>query len=205
MRWVFRLFFLLMFLGGLGAGIVYPWMSANLVGREFGSWTVFGADSGFVPVTTELPGTGVPVTALLDIRLNGPLVLASPGALLTFSGTVDGQEVIARAITLSEIRARLVDPQSGELQATVEVGRITSPQRGVHVFTVGPGTREQHRLMGVTLTLEQGLGATPPYLQPAGFAAMSIGFIAFVLSFRTRARPANPNSQPPKPRWGRGS
>ena len=56
----------------------------------------------------------------------------------------------------------------------------------------------------VDIVLATGHGPIDPRLQPAGFALMAIGFVGLVLSFRRGGPPGNPNSQPPRPRWGRG-
>ena len=199
-----RLFFLLFMLFGVGAGVVYPWMANNVAGREIGRWQVYERPAGFVPVTLDLPATNAPIRAFFDIRLNGPLVLSSGGSLLTITGAVDGQTVLARSVAVTEITTRLVDPQSAALESTFDLGTVANPKAGSYVFTTGPGDVEAQRLERVWLRIEEGLKQPDDYAQPVGFAAMAIGFIGLVLSFRRSSRPANPNTQPQPPKWGRG-
>lgn len=205
MRWIARLFFLLVTLFGAGAGVVYPWMAENVAGREIGRWTVYDRAGGFVPVTAELAALSAPIRAAFEIRLNGPLVLSSGGSLLTITGSVDGQTVLARTVGVTELKTRLVDPQSAALDAEYDLGAVENPMAGSYVFTTGPGDVETERLESVVLRLEEGIRPPDEYAQPIGFAAMAIGFIGLVISFRGPSRPANPNTQPPPPRWGRGS
>jgi hypothetical protein len=201
MRWIVRLFAVLMMLGGLGAGFVYPRLAENAT-REIGRWIVYEQSTGFAPVTAELPALNRPIRAFLDIRLSAPLVVSSGGALITVTGAIEGQTVLAAAVNVDQIQTKLVDPQSGQLDATVDLGEIANPKAGTYTFTAGPGDAEADRLMRAALVIVEGGMPVEPNVQPIGLVVLALGFVLLVVSFR-RSR-TNPNSQPPAPKWGRG-
>ncbi|RUU08829.1 hypothetical protein EOD08_36085, partial [Mesorhizobium sp. M6A.T.Ca.TU.002.02.2.1] len=59
----------------------------------------------------------------------------------------------------------------------------------------------------VDLLLRSGVGEIDSRARPVGFSLMAAGLIGLLLALRFGGggRPQNPNSQPPPPRWGRGS
>lgn len=201
MRWIVRLFAVLLMLGGLGAGFVYPRLAESAT-RELGRWSVYEQSTGFAPVTAELPALNRPIRASLDLRLSAPLVVSSGGALITVTGAIDGETVLAAAVNVDQIQTRLVDPQSGQLDATVELGEVGNPKSGAYTFTAGPGDAETDRLVRAELVIVEGGMPVEPQVQPVGFVVLALGFILMVVSFRRRSD--NPNSQPPAPKWGRG-
>ncbi|TIT20365.1 MAG: hypothetical protein E5W70_21685, partial [Mesorhizobium sp.] len=77
---------------------------------------------------------------------------------------------------------------------------------GPYIFTVGPGDAEGIPMRAVDIVLRSAAGEVDRRARPVGFSLMAAGLVGLVLAFRFGGRrPENPNSQPPPPRWGRGS
>lgn len=81
-------------------------------------------------------------------------------------------------------------------------GSITDVDAPAYLITVGPGEAQAERIDTVDLVVETTRPAFLRTRQHLGFVMLGVGFLGFTLS--RRRQPTNPNSQPPRPRWGRG-
>ncbi|NGO52471.1 hypothetical protein [Allomesorhizobium camelthorni] len=199
-----RLLFLLIFLVGAAIGVGYPYVIRNLSGHEIGTWRVYDGVGGFRPIEATLGATDTPVRVLVDITSSATLQAAANAAVLTITAAGGGRTVLAETLGLAGATTRDDTPQTLQKIYRIDAGAIDEIEDGVHTFTLGPGDAEGIDMESVDLILLAGAGAYDQRAQPLGFSLMAIGFIGFVLAMR-RGRPErNPNSQPPKPRWGRG-
>jgi hypothetical protein len=199
-----RLLFLLIFLIGAVIGIGYPYVIRNFSGHEIGTWRVYDSVGGFRPIQATLGATDAPVRVLVDVTSSAAPQVAENAAILTITAAAGGRTALAKTIGLAGATVRDDTPQTVEKIYRIDAGAIAEVEDGVHTFTLGPGDAEGIDMESVDLILLAGAGAYDQRAQPLGFSLMAIGFIGFVLALR-RGRPErNPNSQPPKPRWGRG-
>jgi hypothetical protein len=199
-----RLLFLLIFLIGAAIGIGYPYVILNFPAQEIGTWRVYDSVGGFRPVQATLAATDAPVQVLVDVMSSSMPQGAEGAAILTITAAAGGRTVLAETLGLAGATVRDDTPQTPQKIYRIDAGAIDEIEDGVHTFTLGPGDAEGLDLESVDLILLAGAGAYDQRAQPLGFSLMAIGFIGFVLAMR-RGRPErNPNSQPPKPRWGRG-
>ncbi|EHK56996.1 hypothetical protein [Allomesorhizobium alhagi] len=199
-----RLLFLLIFLIGAAIGIGYPYVILNFPAQEIGTWRVYDSVGGFRPVQATLAATDAPVQVLVDVMSSSMPQGAEGAAILTITAAAGGRTVLAETLALAGATVRDDSPQTPQKIYRIDAGPIDEIEDGVHTFTLGPGDAEGLDLESVDLILLAAAGAYDQRAQPLGFSLMAIGFIGFVLAMR-RGRPErNPNSQPPKPRWGRG-
>jgi hypothetical protein len=199
-----RLLFLLIFLVGVAIGVAYPYAGANRPGQQVGSWRVYDSVGGFRPVEATLAADDAPVEVLVEVASSSTPQVARNTAVLTITAATGGRTVLAETLALAGAAVHDDTPQTLRKIYRIDAGAITEVESGVYTFTLGPGDAEGIDIESVDMVLLAGAGAYDRRAQPLGFSLMAIGFIGFVLALR-RGRPErNQNSQPPKPRWGRG-
>lgn len=197
-----RLLLLLILLAGIAGGI-YPWLASGLAGSEIGSVEVFDAESGFRPATVHLSDSDAPLRVLVELTAARPLDVSEERAVLILSVNAGGRTVLAKTLSFADSGPRETSPQLTERVYRQDAGTIASIEDGDYIFTVGAGDAAGVEIRAVDLVLISGPAAIDPRIQPIGFALMAIGVVGLVLSFRRRG-PDKQNSEPPKPRWGRG-
>jgi hypothetical protein len=199
-----RLLFLLIFLVGAAIGVGYPYVIRNFSGHEIGTWRVYDSVGGFRPIQVTLGVTDAPVRVLVDVTSSAAPQAAEDAAILTITAAAGGRTVLAETLRLAGATVRDDTPQTLQKIYRIDAGAIAEVEDGVHTFTLGSGDAEGIDMQSVDLILLAGAGAYDQRAQPLGFSLMAIGFIGFVLAMRRGKPERNPNSQPPKPRWGRG-
>lgn len=201
-----RLLFVLILLAGTGIGLIYPWAITNFSGREIGSWRVY-EQGRFKPVTVPLSGRDAPVRVLVDLTARAERIVSQQRTVLTLTAATDGRTALASTLQFNHSdNPRQVSPQLPDKIFRDEAGVIATVSPGPYTFTVGPGDAEDIPMRAVDLILRSGAGEADRRALPIGLVLMAIGLVGFLLTLRSRGgRPENPNSQPPPPRWGRGS
>ncbi|MER9247894.1 hypothetical protein [Mesorhizobium sp. M0590] len=198
--------FALILLIGTGIGVVYPWAMTNFSGREIGTWRVY--DQGrFKPVTVPLSARDGPLRVLVDLTARAERIVSQQRTVLTLTAATGGRTVLASTLQFNHSdNPRQVSPQLPDRIFRDEAGLIPTVTPGSYIFTVGPGDAEGIPMRAVDLVLRSGAGEVDRRARPVGFSLMAAGLVGLVLAFRFGGRrPENPNSQPPPPRWGRGS
>ncbi|MER8827148.1 hypothetical protein NKH73_05330 [Mesorhizobium sp. M0938] len=203
-----RFLFLLILLAGTGIGVVYPWAMTNFSGHEIGTWRVY-EQGRFKPVTVPLATADAPVRVLLDLTAKTErIVVSQQRTVLTLTAATGGRTVLASTLQFAHSEnPRQVSPQLPDKIFRDEAGLIATVSPGPYTFTVGPGDAEGIEMRTVDLVLRSGVGEIDSRARPVGFSLMAAGLIGLLLALRFGGggRPQNPNSQPPAPRWGRGS
>jgi hypothetical protein len=201
-----RIFFFLVFLIGLAAGIGYPWIMENVSGRDVGSWQVYDDVEGYQPVDVPLKSADAPLAVEVEMVTEGQPDLSGDGAVLTLVADAGGRTVLAQPLTFKTARPRDINPQMQEKAYRESAGVIGELDEATYRFIVGPGDAEGVVVKSVALILRTEILPADGRIQPAGFVLAVIGFVGFVLAWRRRSdgTPSNPNSQPPARRWGRG-
>ncbi|MER8637994.1 hypothetical protein [Mesorhizobium sp. M1365] len=201
-----RSLFALILLIGTGIGVVYPWAMTNFSGREIGTWRVY--DQGrFKPVTVPLSARDGPLRLLVDLTARAERIVSQQRTVLTLTAATGGRTVLASTLQFNHSdNPRQVSPQLPDRIFRDEAGLIPTVTPGSYIFTVGSGDAEGIPMRAVDLVLRSGAGEVDRRARPVGFSLMAAGLVGLVLAFRFGGRrPENPNSQPPPPRWGRGS
>lgn len=201
-----RSLFALILLIGTGIGVVYPWAMTNFSGREIGTWRVY--DQGrFKPVTVPLSARDRPLRVLVDLTARAERIVSQQRTVLTLTAATGGRTVLASTLQFNHSdNPRQVSPQLPDRIFRDDAGLIPTVTPGSYIFTVGPGDAEGIPMRAVDLVLRSGAGEVDRRARPVGFSLMAAGLVGLVLAFRFGGRrPENPNSQPPPPRWGRGS
>ena len=202
MRTIARLFFLLLFLGGV-ALVALPWLSATVGDREVGIWPVYNNVTGPLRAQAPLTPEDAPVAVMVDMTTVGPASFSDDRVALTITATDADKTVLAETLTFVGAPGRDVNPQTAERIYRARAGVIQTVGAGPYTFNVEPGDSEAVTIKSVALVLRHEGAGNDPRLQPVGFLLMAVGFIGLALSFRRGGNPQNPNSQPPPPRWGR--
>jgi hypothetical protein len=198
-----RALFFVMFVAGFGFAS-YPWVSANFFERNVGAWRIYDAVSGSLPAHAQLTEGDAPLRIIVEMTTTGELDLAEDQAVLTLTATIGGRTVLAEALNFEDAEPRETNPQTQEKVFRDTAGVLDTVAPGAYVFTAGPGDAEGVSVRFVDLVLRTEAAPFDERLQPLGFSLMAIGFIGFVLALRRGKSERDPNSQPPKPRWGRG-
>jgi hypothetical protein len=201
-----RFLFILILLAGTGIGLFYPWATSNFSGHEIGTWRVFGQGQ-FKPVTVPLSGRDAPVRVLVDLTARAERIVSQQRTVLTLTAATNGRTALASTLQFNHVdNPRQVSPQLPDKIFRDEAGVIATVSPGPYTFTVGPGDADDIPIRAVDLILRSGAGEADRRARPVGLVLMAIGLVGFLLTLRSGgARPENPNSQPPTPRWGRGS
>jgi hypothetical protein len=203
-----RFLFVLILLAGTGIGVIYPWAMTNFSGHEIGIWRVY-EQGRFKPLTVPLSGRDAPVRVLVDLTARAERIVSQQRTVLTLTAATNGRTVLASTLQFNHAdNPRQASPQLPDKIFRDEAGLIPTVSPGPYSFTVGPGDAEDIPMRAVDLILRSGVGETDSRARPVGFSLMAVGLIGFLLALRFRGnggRPENPNSQPPPPRWGRGS
>jgi hypothetical protein len=200
-----RVLLFLVFLIGLAVGVGYPYVIRNFSGHEIGTWRVYDQGAGFKPADAKLAATDAPVRVVVDLTAIAAPTVKDRQSALTVTVATGGRTILAETLNFS--KAKVIDdsPQTAEKIYRDQAGVISDVTDGDYTFTVRPGDADNIDMVSVDLVLLGGAGAYDERAQPIGLTLMAVGFIGFVLAMRRRGQPPqNPNSQPPKPRWGRG-
>lgn len=201
-----RFLFLIILLAGTGLGIIYPWATTNFAGQEIGTYRAYDRGGAFRPIDVALASTDAPVRVLVDLTTFAPPVVKPARAVLTITAATRGVTVLAESLTFHDSTPREQSPQRPDPILRDDAGLIRVVQAGTYRFTIGQGDADNVQIKSVDLILRSGGGEVDKRAQPVGFSLMAIGVIGLVLSMRRGGgHPKNPNSQPPAPRWGRGS
>ena len=198
-----RFLFLLILAGGAASAFVYPWAVQGFTGVELGEWQVYDTGTGFRPIDVQLDDTDAPVRVLVDMTSIGAPSASGSRTILTLTAAIAGRTVLAQTLTFVNAVARDDTPQTQEQIYREDVGLLDRIDDGTYRFTLGPGDAEGIQMKSVRLVLRGRAESYDPRAQPVGFTLMAIGAIGFILGFRGRSNPRNPNSPPPGPRWGR--
>jgi len=201
-----RFVFFLILLIGVGLGVGYPWYANNFSGQELGTYSVFERGTGFKPVEVQLKASDAPVRVLVDLTSVGSPRFSADRTVLTLTVATGGRTVLADTLTFAQATARDAAPQMQDRIFRADSGPITDVADGTYTFTLGQGDADGIDIRAVDLVLRGGALAIDPRAQPIGLSLIAVGVIGLVLSVRRRrvVAQANPNSQPPPPRWGRG-
>jgi hypothetical protein len=201
-----RFLFALILFAGVGVGAIYPWAMSNFSGHEIGTWRVY-EQGRFKPVTVALSSSDEPVRVLVDLTAKAARIVSQQQTVLTLTAATNGRTVLTSTLQFNHSDPREASPQLPDKIFRDEAGLIPVVSPGPYVFTVGPGDAEGIEMRSVDLILRSGVGEVDKRAQPVGFSLMAVGLIGFVLALRRGGggRPENPNSQPPPPRWGRGT
>lgn len=200
-----RLLFILILLAGVGLGIAYPWAVANFSGHELGTWPVYDAAGGFRPVDVRLSAADAPVRVLVDLTAAEDRIVSQQRTLLTLTAATGGRTVLASTLGFTRADPRQVSPQQTDKVFRDDAGLILDVKDADYRFTVGPGDADDIRIRAVDLVLRSGTAEVDPRARPIGIAMSAVGLFGFLVAVRLGRTPQNPNSQPPPPRWGRGS
>jgi hypothetical protein len=201
-----RIFFFLVFLIGLAAGVGYPWVLENVAARDVGSWHVYDNVKGYQPVEVPLKSGNAPLRVEVEMTTEGQPNLRGNGTVLTLVADAGGRTILAQPLTFETAKPRDTNPQTQEKVYRDSAGVIGEVEDATYRFVVGPGDAEGVTVKSAELILRTETLPADARIQPAGFVLTAIGFIGFVLAWRRRGggTPSNPNSQPPARRWGRG-
>lgn len=203
-----RFLFVLILLAGIGTGVIYPWAMTNFSGHEIGTWRVY-EQGRFKPLTVPLGGRDAPVRVLVDLTARAERIISGQRTVLTLTAATNGRTVLASMLQFNHADSpRQASPQLPDKIFRDEAGLIPTVSPGPYTFTVGPGDAEGIPMRAVDLILRSGAGEIDARARPVGYSLMAAGLIGLLLAMRfggSGGRPQNPNSQPPPPRWGRGS
>jgi hypothetical protein len=201
-----RFIFGLILVAGL-VMVAYPRLAAGTAAGQTENRHVYDAQAGFMPAEVQLDAADAPVDVAVELTAKGLASAPKGAAILTVTVARGGETVLARALDFAGVPGRDINPQTGEKVFQAAAGVIDPVEPGSYTFTFTKGDAEGVTVSAVNLVLARHAVAVDRRLQPIGFSLLAIGFIGLILAFRHRkgGPPANPNSQPPPPRWGRGA
>lgn len=197
-----RIFFLLVMFAGLATALGYPWAVENFSGTEIGTIRVYDRETGFKPARVIVSPVDAPVRVLVDLTAIPQRVLSSDRTVidLTIAGSGGSQRTERLEFAPTQANredASLASEQVYRLSAGTLEPRITDE----YTFTPSLAGEETIEMKAMDLVLRGNALAWDRRIQPAGFMAAALGFIGFVLSFRSRKRPP---AEPQRRKWGRG-
>ena len=201
-----RFLSVLLLIAGAAIGIFYPWAMSNFSGHAIGTYRVYEGGR-FRPATVQLAASDAPVRVLVDLTARAERVAGQQRTVLTLTAANGGRTALASALSFNHTdNPRQASPQLPDKIFRDEAGVIQTVSPGPYLFTVGPGDADDIPIRAVDLVLRAGTGEIDRRARPVGYGLIAVGLLGFLLSLRSGGGgPQNPNSQPPAPRWGRGS
>jgi hypothetical protein len=201
-----RFLSVLIVVAGAAIALAYPWAVSNFSGHEIGTWHVY-EQGRFTPVTLPLAERDGPVRVLVDLTARAERIVSQQRTVLTLTAATKGRTVLASTLQFNHAdNPRQASPQLPDKIFRDDAGLIETISPGPYTFTLGPGDAEDIPIRAVDLILRSAAGEVDGRAKPVGFSLIGIGLVGFLLTLRRGPRRAdNPNSQPPPPRWGRGS
>ena len=196
-----RFVFLLLMLGGLGAAVGYPWAVENFSGSELGTIRVYDRETGFKTARVIVSPVDAPVRVLVDLTAMPQRVLPSDRTVIDMViESADGTQRTER-LEFAPTQANREDASLSSSQVyRASVGTLEPRITDEYTFTLTPSGGQTIEMQAVDLVLRRNALAWDSRIQPAGFIAAALGFIGFVLTFRSR-KPAP--KEPQRRRWGR--
>lgn len=199
MRWVLRLFLLIVFSIGLVLGFVYPWAAENMPGYRVGAFRVYDRDAGYVPAEVRAAPSEQPLWFALEVR--SPERIDEPDDVIALTMTIStaGRTISAQTYTLHGITPREPGPQSDKWLYRLEPVRVLDVEDAPYRVVVGPG-EDEFPIASVQLIVSAGAIDIDPSVPVVGYVIMAIAGLPFLLTFRRR-KPRPQDGLPP--RWGR--
>jgi hypothetical protein len=198
MRWILRLFLLVVLLIGLVLAFAYPWAVDNVDGYEIGSWRAFSGEGEFRTFEPSLAPSDSPVRVYAYATVAEPVPMVADVPVLELEVTGDGAPVLTAQLSFDRWEPE-PGPEGG-IAYRDYAGSIEPVSAERYVVAVRPLSLDPALVNAVDVTLIARSFERDPAIPPLGYVMTAVGFIGLVLSFRRRRQPKPPEP----PRWGRG-
>lgn len=175
-----RMICILLFVAGLGTGVIWPWAQRHFGGEEIGTWPLYQRGSGYQSAQVSLQPSDAPLRIFIDATpMQGATSSQSP-SVLNLAVSRDGVPVLAERLSYS--------PKSGNEQRDLPQSGAVIRQDVKDMELVAAGTYEFSvravedglSLSRADLVLRRGAPPVNDNLTTAGVVAMVAGLYGFI-------------------------
>ncbi len=198
-----RFFGFLALLAGLAISFGYPHYQRTFDNFEIGTYRVYDAETGFVPVSVELASGDAPVE--VKIRALAKQQPIAPGNRVNIPLVANkDNQTLATAIAVFDAPPEGYDPRSSaSLTMENDAIRFSTLTGGAYTFIATAGDLQDIELQAVDLVMTGRVAFADDSWTGLGYSLLAIGGVAFLLGGRRRVRTSSPAS--PNGRIGRAS
>lgn len=183
-----RIIFIILFLGGLTVGLIYPWAQRHFSGEEIGSWPLYDRGQGYQTVQVDLQPEDAPLRIFVDATPMPGYSSANQGSSFNLAVLRDGVPFLAERLNYSidNGSAQRNQPQTG---GVLRQGAEDLPElrAGKYEFSIRAGAVDGLQVTHADLVLRRGVKPLSENLTTAGVIAMVIGLYGF-MRLRRRAK-----------------
>lgn len=171
---------IVLFLVGLGTGIIWPWAQRHFGGEEIGSWVLYERGSGYKSAQVPLQQEDAPLRIFVDVMPMDGAAGGSRASVLNLAVSRDGVPVLAERLSYSA--------KSGNAQRDVPQNAAVIRQSAKDLATLQSGTYEfsvRNVEDGLSLTradlvLRRDAAPVNENITTAGLVAMVAGLYGFM-------------------------
>lgn len=184
-----RIICIVLFVVGLGTGVIWPWAQRHFSGEEIGIWPLYQRQGGYQTARVTLQPTDAPLRIFVDAT---PMEGATNGqkpSVLNLAVLRDAVPVLADRLSYSPQsgNAQRDQPQSG---AVIRQGPkdMETVQAGTYEFSVRI-VEDGLNLTRADLVLRRGAAPVNENITTAGVVVMVIGLYGFMRLRRRKNAP----------------
>lgn len=175
-----RIICIVLFVCGLGTGIIWPWAQRHFSGEEIGTWPLYQRQGGYQTARVPLVPTDAPLRIFVDAIPMEGATSGQQSSVLNLAVLRDGVPVLADRLSYS--------PQSGNAQRDLPQSGAVIRQGTKDMETVQAGTYEFSvrvvedglNLTRADLVLRRGAAPVNENITTAGLVAMIAGLYGFM-------------------------
>ena len=175
-------------LAGLAIAFGYPYYQRTFNNFEIGTYRVYDAGQGYVPVTVELARGDAPVEVRIRARAEQQPIAPDSRVNIPLVANKDSQ-TLATSVTVFSVPPGGYDPlTSSSLTMEDQAIRFTTLTGGAYTFIATAGDLQDIRLEAIDLVLTGRVAGFDDSWTGLGYSLLAIGGVAFIFGGRRRVR-----------------
>ena len=175
-----RVFCILLFLGGLAPGVIWPWAQSHFGGEQIGTWPLYQRETGYQTAQVSLKPEDAPLRIFVDAIPMQGAISGQRASVLNLAVSRDGVPVLAERLSYSPKSGNEQRdlPQSGAV-IRQDAKDMETLQAGTYEFSVR-GVEDGLSLTRADLVLRRGAPPVDENIVTLGVVVMVAGLYGFM-------------------------